>query len=78
MVGGLLLDNEPLTFGGLEIAHLSDFWPACRRDPITRAEHDYLVARAEWATRHDANDPLGSYSGRIDPMTATLPFMEGA
>ena len=77
MVGGVLLDHEPVNIGGLQIASLSDIWPTCMRDPITRAEHDYLVARAEWAAAYDPNDPFGTTSGRIDPMSATLPFMEG-
>lgn len=75
-VGGVPVDDQPIEVGGLIIGSLSDVWPACRSEPVSRAEHDYQVERAAWAAAWDPNDPFGSASGRIDPMTATLPFME--
>lgn len=74
-VGGVLVDDEPLDICGFVISALSDFYPQCRSRPISLAEHDYLVARADWSAAFDPFDPFGSPNGRIDPMTASLPTM---
>lgn len=67
--------DEPLYFGGMTISSLIDFWPACKREPIDRAEYDYRVARTNWAIANDPDDAFATVGGRIDPMTATLPGM---
>lgn len=71
---GMVLD-EPVTLGGLRIETLSDIWPACAAHEITRDEYDYRIARQSWAAAHDPLDPFGTPGGRIDPMTAPLPFL---
>lgn len=75
MVAGILLGDEPLAIGGVTIAHLSDLWPACADEPIDRDEYDYRIERAAWAAQYDPTDPFATPGGRIDPMTAPLPFL---
>ncbi|MDC7810533.1 hypothetical protein [Sphingomonas koreensis] len=75
MVAGMLLDIDPLTIGGREIESLSDIWPACATEPIEEAEYRYRIERAEWAAAYDPSDPFGMPSGKIDPLTAPLPFI---
>jgi hypothetical protein len=74
-VGGLDLD-EPTRVGSLRINSLDDIWPACAVNPIDKAEYDYRIERAAWAAENDPDDPFGTDSGIIDPMTAPLPFLE--
>lgn len=77
-VGGvLLLDDQPVEISGATIVNLSDIWPQALSHPIERARYEYLIARADWAADYDVNDPYGSTSGRIDPMTASLPLFDG-
>jgi hypothetical protein len=48
-----------------------DYWPGCGRDPISREEHDRIVAESR--TMDEAShfyDPRR----RIDPLRAPLPF----
>jgi hypothetical protein len=77
MVAGQLLDTDPVSIGGREIDHLSDFWPACAEEPIIESDYRYRIERAEWAAAYDPYDPFGQPGGKIDPMTATLPFLGG-
>lgn len=74
-VGGNVLDSlDPVTIGGFAIENLEDLWPRFSAERITKGEHDFMVARAAWASEHDETDPYGSSSGRIDPMTVRLPM----
>jgi hypothetical protein len=74
MIAGTLLGEEPFWIGGLNIECLADLWPACAAEPIDLNEYEFRMARAEWAAEHDPLDPFGTPGGRIDPMTAPLPF----
>lgn len=73
MVGGHLLETEPLRFAGIRIDEITAIWPACARCTITEDEYRFLIARGRWAAEHDPNDALAAYGRRIDPMTVTLP-----
>lgn len=75
-IGGVDLDEEPLTIGGITFTALSDFWPACMREPIDEPDYRFRIERQEWAAEYDPFDPFGETGGRIDAMTATLPFLD--
>lgn len=75
MVANTLLDTDPVFVGGRMIESLSDIWPACAAEPIDEADYRYRVERAEWAAAYDPADPFGTPSGKIDPLTAPLPFI---
>jgi hypothetical protein len=66
--------DEVLVIGGITFAAVSDFWPVVKREPIDEAEYRFRLQRQEWAAEFDEYDPFGTPGGRIDPMTATLPF----
>lgn len=72
--GNVLEDLQPVTIGGFAIETIDDLWPRFAADRITAGEHDFMVARASWASEHDETDPYGSSSGKIDPMTVRLPM----
>lgn len=73
-VCGMVLD-EPARIGGITINDISDIWPTCASNPIGRDEYEFRLARASYAAANDPNDPFGTPGGRIDPMTAPLPFL---
>lgn len=75
MVAGYLLDEEPVVIGGRRIDHLSDVWPTCATNPIDEREYRYRIERAEWAAANDPSDPFATPGGKIDPLTAPLPFL---
>lgn len=60
-------------FAGRHI-DLATVWPDCQKNPIDRAEYEYLLARIDHAARHDPTDPYGHKSGSIDWLTAPPPF----
>ncbi|HEX9947375.1 MAG TPA: hypothetical protein VGA98_07540 [Allosphingosinicella sp.] len=72
-VGGIPLEDEPIVVGGMRIDDLTRIWPACARERIDAAEYAHRIERAEWAAAYDPNDPYGTASGRIDPLTVSLP-----
>lgn len=75
-VAGKVLDFwEPLRLGGMTISGLDDVWPTCAAHPIDAGEYQYRLARQSWAAAHDPEDPFAVPGGRIDPMTAPLPFL---
>lgn len=41
-------------------------WPRCGKDPIDRAEYDYLTALTDHAKAHDGLDPMGKPWKRVD------------
>lgn len=49
------------------------FWPKCKAVPVDKAEHDYLIAMAAHARRHDPYSPFGQVNGKIDLLSATIP-----
>lgn len=53
---------------------LERVWPQCLRDPIDRAEHDYLASLQDWAERNAPDSPQADSRRRIDPLTAPTPF----
>ena len=75
-IAGELLEDEPFRFGNVWIDELGDFWPQCATCPIDQADYDYRVERQSWAAQYDPDDPFATPGGRIDPMTARLPFQE--
>lgn len=75
-VAGFLLDDEPIHQDGVHVDSLADIWPVCSAHEIDEAEYDFLIKRADWSAMYDPNDPYGRPGGKIDPMTATLPFLD--
>lgn len=65
--------DEPLAFGGITFAAVTDFWPACACEPIDRTDYIFRIERAAWAQEHDPQDALGTPGGKINPMSARLP-----
>lgn len=75
--GVLAGDPEcPACISGRPVELLEDIWPVAKGEPIERYEYEYRVARAAYAEQYDPNDPFGGTGAKIDPMTATLPFLE--
>ena len=68
-------EYPPLIYGR-PMEKIEDVWPKCARWPTSEADYRYRVERAEWAEQYDAADPFGTKSGKVDHMTAPLPFME--
>lgn len=75
-IGGVEIDEDPIALGGRTFESLTDFWPSCCRDPIDEAEYRFRMDRQEWASQYDPEDPFAAIGGRIDPMSATLPFQD--
>ena len=71
-IAGIAFD-QPLTFGGITLEAVIDFWPAIAAEPIDAAEYRFRVDRAAWAQEHDPDDALATPGGRINFMTARLP-----
>lgn len=49
-------------------------WPKCAGDPITEAEHDYLVKLQAWGEANAPASPQANPDKRVDFLTAPLPF----
>jgi hypothetical protein len=77
-VAGVTIDDEPVRIGSMTMTCLTDIWPACARHPISREEHDFMIARAQWAGEYDPTDPFGDTSAKIDPETSAIPFLDEA
>ena len=75
-IGGVEIDEEPVRLGGRTFENLTDFWPSCCRDPIDEAEYRFRMDRQDWASQYDPEDPFAEIGGRIDSMSATLPFQD--
>lgn len=71
---GVVIDT-PTRIGGIWIETIADVWPACASEPITPDDYAFRIARQSWAALNDPDDPFGTPAGRIDPMTAPLPFL---
>lgn len=67
--------DAPARIDGRPIESLVGIWPECRRWPTDRADYEYRVDRARFAQQHDPSDPFAD-AGRVDPMTAPLPFLD--
>ena len=72
-VGFRLLEDEPLSIGGIRINDITDVWPRVARDPIDEVDFRYRLERGEWAVQNDETDPFSQLGGVIDPMTCALP-----
>lgn len=72
-IGLTLLDDEPISVGGIYFSEFSEIWPGCAKHEIDREDYEYRIARASWASDWDPEDPHGEVGGRIDPMTCPLP-----
>lgn len=70
-VGDKLLNDERVKDAPAE---LGDVWPRALDAPITQDEYDYRMARIRHARKHSPADPFGHPRGRIDKLTAELPF----
>jgi hypothetical protein len=55
-------------------ATVLEVWPRALASPIDQAEYDYRMDRIHHARAHNPNDPFGHPRGRIDFLTAELPF----
>lgn len=75
-LAGTEFDGEPVRLGNITIYAVTDFWPTCATAPIDEREYAYRLERQAWAAIYDPDDPFATPGGRVDPMTATLPFME--
>lgn len=53
---------------------LDRVWPQCLRNPINRAEHDYLAAKQDWAERAAPETAIADPRRRVDLLTAPAPF----
>ena len=73
MIAGEML-HMPGRVAGLTVDSLADIWPGCARWPIDEADYRYRIDLAAWAAENDPDDPHGTATGRIDPMTVPLPF----
>lgn len=76
LIGGVEVDEEPFWLGGVQFQTMTDFWPRCKMEPIDAQEYEYRMQRQAWASDYDPYDPFGTPGGRINPMTATLPFQD--
>lgn len=76
-INGVLAGDEfnPVMIAGRPLDDIEEIWPISKGFPITREEYDFRVARAVWAEQFDADDPFGGTGGKVDPMTASLPFL---
>lgn len=68
--------EAPPTIAGRAVETLEGIWPQCMSNPIDEAEYRYRVDRAEYAESYDPADPFARTGGRVDPMTARLPFSD--
>lgn len=74
-INGVLFGDPdaPPAIAGRPIDRLDEFWPHCKRCPITAEDYRYRVDRANHAEKYDENDPFGGTGRRIDVLTAPLP-----
>lgn len=49
-------------------------WPGCAGEPITRAEHDFMVADHRHAVAYEPHRPEANPRQRIELRTLALPF----
>lgn len=49
-------------------------WPRCANLPIDESEYQFRMARIEYARAADPDDPFGAVDGRIDLLSAPIPF----
>ena len=73
-IAGAELGEEPLIVGNIPFNDIASFWPSCQTHPIDRHEYEYRIERQSWAALHDPSDPFATPGGKINAMTATLPF----
>src|SRR3546814_7862841 len=71
-VGFFLLDDEPLSLGGIRIEELDDVWPRVARAPLDEVDWRYRVERADWAAHHAPDDPFSQLGGRSEEHTSEL------
>jgi len=56
------------------VAHdIHRYWPFCAKDPISEAEHRFLIADAEHARKHRPNDPKANPRQPVN-FNTLLPF----
>lgn len=53
---------------------LERVWPKAGKDPIDKAEYDYLTARVEHARKAAPQSPAANPRRKVDLLTAPLPF----
>lgn len=56
------------------LINVATVWPECKKNPIDRAEYDYLIARAEHAAKHDRTDPFHPKAKGVDWLTSPPAF----
>ena len=72
-VGYRLLEDEPLSIGGIRVDDITDVWPRVARDPIDEVDYRYRLERGEWAVQNAETAPFSQLGGVIAPMTCALP-----
>jgi hypothetical protein len=50
-------------------------WPICGRNPITRQQHDTILAQRAWAQQHVPDSAYANPRKRFDPLSATNPSL---
>lgn len=53
---------------------LDRVWPRCAGDPVTEAEHDYLMKLQAWGEAHAPAGPQANPDKPVDFLTAPLPL----
>ena len=53
---------------------MTDVWPRALAHPIDEQEYEYLMERIRHARGYMPSSPYARRKGRIDPLTAELPF----
>jgi hypothetical protein len=56
-----------------EVVLLADVWER-RKEPITKASHDYMVADTAWAKKFSPDEPQANPRKKVDWLQAPLPF----
>lgn len=72
-IAGVRLDDERID-PRWTMARLEDVWPRCLREPIDKAEYDFLIARIGHAREHRPYDPFADTKGRINDLNFQLPW----
>lgn len=42
------------------------YWPHCGRFPISEGDYRFMMARKQWAEKHDPTDPIANPRKKID------------
>jgi hypothetical protein len=70
------LDRSPRAqaFVNGTYTEMDEVWPRCGRHPITKDEHDHLVALQQWGLENAPDSPQANPRKPVDLLSAPLPF----